>query len=60
VEDRFTPREGIVEPKLQELIDLSQEDFSVRFCKSPIKRAKLAGLKRNAEAALNIVEPQPE
>lgn len=51
-EERFTPREGIVEPKLQELIELSQEEFSARFQKSPIKRAKLTGLKRNAETAL--------
>lgn len=49
-EERFTPREGIVEPKLQELIELSQEEFSARFRKSPIKRTKLAGIKRNAEA----------
>lgn len=51
-EERFTPREGIVEPKLQELIELSQEEFSARFRKSPIKRTKLAGLKRNAEAVV--------
>jgi len=51
-EERFAPREGIVEPKLQELIELSQEEFSARFRKSPIKRAKLTGLKRNAETAL--------
>lgn len=50
-EERFTPREGIVEPKLQELIEISQEEFSSRFRKSPIKRTKLAGLKRNAKAA---------
>ena len=49
-EERFTPREGIVEPKLQVLIELSQEEFSARFRKSPIKRTKLAGIKRNAEA----------
>lgn len=50
-EERFTPREGIVQPKLQDLVELSQEEFSARFRQSPIKRAKLAGLKRNAEAA---------
>ena len=49
-EERFTPREGIIEPKLQELIEMSQEEFSTRFRKSPIKRTKLSGLKRNAEA----------
>lgn len=50
-EQRFTPRPGIVEPKLQELAEMSQEEFSTRFRKSPIKRTKLVGLKRNAEAA---------
>ncbi len=50
-EARFAPREGIIEPKLVELIGLSQEEFSARFRKSPVKRAKLAGLKRNANAA---------
>jgi epoxyqueuosine reductase QueG len=29
---------------------MTQEEFSTRFKKSPIKRTKLAGLKRNAEA----------
>lgn len=52
-EERFTPHEEIVEPKLQELVKMSQEEFSARFRKSPIKRTKLAGLKRNAEVALN-------
>ncbi|HMV47878.1 MAG TPA: tRNA epoxyqueuosine(34) reductase QueG [Blastocatellia bacterium] len=49
-EARFAPREGIIEPKLLDLIELSQEEFSARFRKSPVKRAKLAGLKRNAKA----------
>jgi epoxyqueuosine reductase len=50
-EERFAPREGLVEPKLKELIEMSQEEFSTRFRKSAIKRAKLAGLQRNAKAA---------
>ncbi|MDX2033624.1 MAG: tRNA epoxyqueuosine(34) reductase QueG [Blastocatellia bacterium] len=49
-EIRFTPRAGITAPPLQELIAMSQEDFSTRFRKSAIKRAKLAGLQRNAKA----------
>jgi epoxyqueuosine reductase len=51
-EERFAPREGLVEPKLQELIEMSQEEFSTRFRQSAIKRAKLAGLHRNARAAM--------
>jgi epoxyqueuosine reductase len=52
VEDRFEPRESVVEPRLQELIEMSQEEFSTRFRKSAVKRAKLDGLKRNALAVM--------
>jgi epoxyqueuosine reductase len=51
-ENRFEPREGVVEPNLREMIEMSQDDFSTRFRKSAIKRAKLAGLKRNALAVM--------
>lgn len=48
VED-FYPRTGITELDLKETINLDQKSFSERFSKSPIKRAKLSGLRRNAE-----------
>jgi epoxyqueuosine reductase len=51
-EERFEPREGVVEPKLPEMIEMSQEEFSARFRKSAVKRAKLGGLKRNALAVI--------
>jgi epoxyqueuosine reductase len=51
-EDRFEPREGAVEPSLREMVEMSQEEFSTRFRKSAIKRAKIAGLKRNALAVM--------
>jgi epoxyqueuosine reductase len=51
-ENRFEPREGVVEPNLREMIEMSQDDFSTRFRKSAIKRAKLSGLKRNALAVI--------
>ncbi|MBO0726665.1 MAG: tRNA epoxyqueuosine(34) reductase QueG [Blastocatellia bacterium] len=51
-EERFEPREGVVEPRLMEMIEMSQEEFSKRFRKSAIKRAKLGGLKRNAMAVM--------
>ena len=57
-EERFEPREGVIEPKLLEMIEMSQEEFSNRFRKSAIKRTKLAGLQRNARAALNEREGQ--
>ncbi|MBD0369341.1 MAG: tRNA epoxyqueuosine(34) reductase QueG [Pyrinomonadaceae bacterium] len=49
-EERFEPREGNVNANLSELLEMTQEDYSARFRKSAIKRAKLAGLKRNARA----------
>lgn len=57
-EERFTPRPGLTAPTLQELIEMSQEEFSTRFRKSAIKRTKLAGLRRNAEAVLKGREQQ--
>ena len=39
----------------RELIALTQEEFSERFSGSPMKRAKLRGLKRNAVAVLENV-----
>jgi len=51
-EGRFTPRPGITSPTLIEFSTMSQEEFSSRFRKSPIKRAKLAGIQRNARAAM--------
>jgi epoxyqueuosine reductase len=58
VEERFTPRAGLTAPTLQELIEMSQEEFSTRFRKSAIKRTKLAGLRRNAQTVLNAQQEQ--
>jgi epoxyqueuosine reductase len=49
-ESRFLPRDGLVEPGLSELVEMSQEVFSARFRGSPMKRTKLRGLVRNARA----------
>jgi epoxyqueuosine reductase len=56
-EERFEPREGNVNARLSEILELTQEDYSARFRKSAIKRAKLAGLQRNARA---LIEPCTE
>jgi epoxyqueuosine reductase len=48
----FQPRSKNIAPKLNELAEMDQEEFSKRFTKSPIKRTKLAGLQRNARALL--------
>ena len=51
-EPGFRPREENIEPKITELAEMSQEEFSRRFRGSPIKRTKHSGLKRNAKAVL--------
>ncbi|NDD64481.1 MAG: tRNA epoxyqueuosine(34) reductase QueG [Acidobacteria bacterium] len=50
-EESFVPRTGITNPPLRELANLSQDEFTFRFRKSAVKRAKVAGLRRNARAA---------
>ena len=49
-EKRFEPRAGNVSADLDEVSNLSPERYAERFRRSAIKRAKLAGLKRNAQA----------
>jgi epoxyqueuosine reductase len=50
-EARFEPRPGIIAPHLDQIADLTPEEFAARFRRNPVKRAKLAGLRRNARAA---------
>lgn len=49
----FAPREEIVSLTPDAIETMAQEEYAKRFHKSPMKRAKLAGLKRNI-AALKI------
>jgi epoxyqueuosine reductase len=49
----FNPREASIAPKLEEWKEMSQLEFSQHFKGSPVKRAKLAGLKRNVQAVLH-------
>lgn len=51
-EERFRPRGDNASPPLSELVDMSQEDFSKRFKRSPVQRAKRTGLRRNVLAVL--------
>jgi len=51
-EDRFQPRAGNVNASLTELLELSPKTYAERFRGSAMKRAKLAGLQRNAKALL--------
>lgn len=52
-EPRFEPRDGVTVMPPTDVLTLSQEEFSLRFRKSPIKRPKLAGVQRTAKALLH-------
>jgi epoxyqueuosine reductase len=52
IEPRFQPREGNVNASLDEILALTQEGYATRFRRSAMKRAKLAGLQRNARTLL--------
>ena len=51
-ETRFEPRPGAVSPPLAEVAALTHDAYVERFRRSPVKRAKLAGLQRNARTLL--------
>lgn len=52
----FAPREVIAEKdartRATEVLAMTQDEFSAAFRKSSVKRAKLAGLQRNARVVL--------
>ena len=52
-EARFAPREGNVNAKLRDIVELDHETYVERFRGSAMKRAKLSGLQRNARALLS-------
>lgn len=49
-ETRFAPREGNVDADLDDIFELTPETYAARYRGSAMKRAKLAGLQRNARA----------
>ena len=51
-EQRFEPRASETSVDLQEILSYSHEEYAARFRKSAMKRAKLGGLQRNAQALL--------
>jgi len=51
----FEP-DGNKEIALQEIIEMNSEDFKKRFETSPIKRAKLSSVKRNAEFLMKAAD----
>jgi epoxyqueuosine reductase len=48
----FQPREGLVNPALAWLAEISEEEFRGKFRGSPVKRTKRHGLRRNALIAI--------
>jgi epoxyqueuosine reductase len=60
-EPAFAAREVVARKDARELAEdllaMSQEEFSAAFRKSPMKRAKRAGLQRNAVIILADVRP---
>jgi epoxyqueuosine reductase len=51
--EEFDPSSGIgPSPSLVELLEMSEDEFKIRFRHSPVKRAKSAGMRRNAAVAL--------
>ena len=49
-ETRFAPRDGNINASLSEIADMSHETYVERYRGSAMKRAKLSGLQRNANA----------
>jgi epoxyqueuosine reductase len=49
-EPRFEPRAGNVSADLDEILSLSPERYAEKFRRSAMKRTKLSGLRRNAQA----------
>jgi epoxyqueuosine reductase len=48
----FEPREGLVNPALERLAQMTAEEFREKFRRSPVRRAKRSGLRRNAVIAM--------
>lgn len=48
----FQPREGLVNPALEWLAEMSAEEFREKFRGSALRRAKRSGLRRNAVIAM--------
>ncbi|HEY7617919.1 MAG TPA: 4Fe-4S double cluster binding domain-containing protein, partial [Terriglobales bacterium] len=48
----FQPRDGLVNPALEWLGQITAEEFREKFRGSPVRRAKRSGLRRNAAVAM--------
>ncbi len=52
-ETRFEPRAGETSLPLDDVLNLTLDEYAARFRKSAIKRAKLSGLQRNARSLID-------
>jgi len=50
--EEFQPRPELVNPALEWLAQMDAEEFARAFRRSPVKRAKLSGMRRNAAIAM--------
>lgn len=55
----FEPRKSLVNPPLEQLATISEDEFRAQFRNSPVKRAKRSGIRRNAIIAMgNSKDPK--
>lgn len=63
-EPRFQPRAGVAAKSAntlaREILGMADDDFRSAFRDSPMKRAKVDGLRRNAAAVLGISGDKPK
>lgn len=59
-EAAFAPRDGVAHPDLHELANMDEATFDERFAGTPVRRAKHAGMVRNARVALGNATHQDE
>ena len=50
--EEFQPREGLVNPLLDWLAELDEQAFQQTFRRSPVRRAKFSGMRRNVAIAM--------
>ena len=55
-EPAYSPRPGVPDTSLREWIEIDVDEWRRRFRKSPVKRAKFDGFRRNVEVALSNAE----
>jgi epoxyqueuosine reductase len=53
----FAPRAATIAPELRHVAEMEQDEFSKTFSKSPVKRTKLSGMRRNAATVLGARRP---